>query len=92
MKKANYTYQVDGDILFIEDNGGIAPSVTNAIESVLTDIEEELKTSISNYKVIYRDSEGTIDGVMTKDGFFTNFYHIGEDNYHSAKLKVKPNL
>jgi hypothetical protein len=71
-------------------------SVTNGIEIILKEISEDLKnnrisgTGINNFKVIYEDSEGIIDGVaIDSDGEFMNFYHIGADNYQAAKLKIK---
>ena len=90
MRKSNYTYSIDGRTIYIIDNqcDGYL-SVTNNIENVLEEISKELNTSISNYEVIYKDTDGRIDGVHTKDGEFYDFYHIGETDYHAAKLKIK---
>lgn len=89
MQKDNYTYTIDGRILFIEDTN-INTSVTNDIENILASISKMENTSISNFDVIYRDSNGTIDGIHTKDNIFVKFYHIGQKTYHTAKLKIKP--
>lgn len=95
--KTNYTYTIDGNIIFIEDRSGNEfRTVTNAMESVLSEISQDLiedgisATGINNFKVIYSDSCGCIDGVsIDSSGKFLNFYHIGEANYHAAKLKVR---
>jgi hypothetical protein len=95
--KSSYTYTIDGNIIFIEDRSGNEfTTVTNAIESILHEISQDLiedgisATGINNFKVIYSDSYGCIDGVsIDSDGKFKNFYHIGETNYHAAKLKVR---
>lgn len=90
--KSNYRHQIDGRILFIEDLDHGGKSVTDNIENVLAEISEQLGTSISNFDVIYRDSENKIDGVHTCDGKFTGFYFIQETDYYKAKLKVKPRV
>jgi hypothetical protein len=66
--KSDYTYKIDGTVLFIEDRDLGRMSVTNNIENVLEEISKELGTSIQNYQVIYRDSDGNIDGVITQGG------------------------
>ncbi len=95
--KLNYAYTIDGNIIFIEDKSGNEfTTVTNSIESVLSEISQDLiedgisATGINNFKVIYKDSYGNIDGVqINSKGNFVNFYHIGETNYQAAKLKVR---
>jgi len=91
MRKSDYTYRIDGNILFIEDENRGNMSVTNNIENVLDEIAKELNTSMQNYRVVYRDSDGNIDGVSIKDGQFLNFYYIGETDFYAAKLKIKNN-
>ncbi len=89
--RSNYTYFIDGNILFIEDIG-LRKSVTNDIENVLEDLTKELNTSMFNFRVIYRDSYGRIDqALVNKDGKFRGFYYIGEASYHAAKLKIVEN-
>lgn len=95
--KSNYTYTIDGNIVFVEDMGGNEfASVTNTIESVLNEISSDLMlhgisaTGINNFKVIYRDSTGNIDGVIINSkGLFQEFYYIGETDFYAAKLKIK---
>lgn len=86
--KSNYTYTIDGNVIFIEDLDG-AMSVTNNVENVLQEISKEMESPISNFKVIYRDTDGNIDGISTEDGKFKDFYPIGERSYYAAKLKIK---
>lgn len=90
--KSNFTYKIEGNILFIEDLNLGGKSVTNDIENVIESIGNELRPtdiSINDLKVMYRDSDGTIDGIKTKSGSFEGFYFIGETEYEKAKLKVK---
>jgi hypothetical protein len=86
---ADFKYQIDGRVLFIEDLNLGNKSVTNDIENVLDKISKELNTSVSNFDIIYKDSTGTIDGVVTKNNQFVDFYSINEEDYYAAKLKIK---
>ena len=88
MKRSNYKYTIDGNIIFIEDLNLGSISVTNDIENVISDISKEMNTSMDNFKVIYKDSDGVIDGIVTDKGMFDKFYYIGEDDYYAAKLKI----
>ena len=88
--KTKYHTKVECDIIMITDlNEGM--SVTNNIETVLSEIEIELGHPIGEFKVIYKDTMGRIDGVITKDNKFSDFYSIGEDDFEYAKPKVKEN-
>lgn len=88
--KCDYTYTIEDDnILFIEDLNQGRMSVTNGIEDVLAEIAEKIDTNIQDCSVIYRDSDGMIDGVNTIRGEFSSFYHIGESELHAAILKIK---
>jgi exopolysaccharide biosynthesis protein len=92
MRKSNFTYTIDGNVLFIEDSNLGGMSVTNDIENVIEEIERELRPapiSINELDVIYRDSQGSIDGIKIKDGKFHDFYYIGESDYQSAKQKIR---
>lgn len=95
--KSVYEWQiVNQTVLFIEDlNQGM--SVTNNIENVLEEIGQELKASsggsisINDLQVIYRDTNGNIDGVNTQDGRLNTFYSINETDLEKAleKLQVR---
>lgn len=92
MKKSNFTYTIDGRVLFIEDSNMGGMSVTNDVENVIEEMNTLLSamgTSVKDFDVIYRDSDGMIDGIKTKDGKFHDFYFIGDRNYNAAKLKIK---
>jgi hypothetical protein len=92
MAKSNFTYTIDGKILFIQDSNEGGMSVTNDIEMVLHEMNEllkEMNTSLKEFDVIYRDSQGMIDGVYTKDDRYYDFYYIGESDYINAKNKIK---
>jgi hypothetical protein len=92
MAKSNFTYTIDGKILFIQDSNEGGMSVTNDIETVIYEMNEllkEMNSSIKEFDIIYRDSQGMIDGVYTKDDRYYDFYFIGESDYAVAKTKIK---
>lgn len=61
--KADYSYQIIDDVLAIEDLNNGNMSVTNDIEAVVHDIEEEEQIHAKDMKIVYKDSEGVWDGV-----------------------------
>ena len=90
--KSTFTYSINKDfqIIFIEDSN-IGMSVTNDIENVIESIARDFKkenNSISHYDIIYRDSNGIIDGIYITDEKFHDFYSIGETDYNKAILKI----
>ena len=89
MFRSKYTYTIDGNYLFIVDIGDGEKSVTNDIEEVLIDLTIELKTSMDNFIILYKDTEGRVDRVETKNGEFISFKLIGEKDFYAAKLKIK---
>lgn len=94
MSRADYDYSINGNILVITDLNFGRMSVTNDIEYVIAEINTTLKTngepSISNYKVVYQDSEGVFDGIIINDkDEFEDFYGIREKEFEKAKQKIK---
>lgn len=90
--KSTFTYSINKEfqIIFIEDSN-IGMSVTNDIENVIESIASDFRkenNSISHYMIIYRDSNGVIDGIFTTGEKFHSFYSIGETNYNKAILKI----
>lgn len=61
--RAEYEYDVEGSVLWIEDKGGMK-SVTNDIENILSDIA--ILQDISRKKIMYKDSDGIWDEVRAK--------------------------
>jgi len=91
---ANYSWGIDGQILWLKDNGGPGRSLTNDLENALARIQSEIEQPINTLKIIYRDSEGVWDGVrLTKfdlkavlvdaqwlnDGRYPHYYSQGLD-------------
>jgi hypothetical protein len=75
---ASYSFKIINGILAITDNDdGQCASVTNAVQSVLTEIAGQLKAPFSSI-VIYRDSSGMWDGIRHEGGQFKGFYPIRE--------------
>lgn len=87
--KADYKYEINGNIIFIEDLDLGNKSVTNDIENILEDVAEEHNLELNNFHVIYRDCTGDIDGVLIRNNEFSSFYSIGEKDYESAVKKIK---
>lgn len=95
--RAEYTYDVEGGILWIEENKGSIKSVTNDIENVLVDIAKD--QDISTKKIMYKDSDGIWDQVtatITTKGnniSITNleFLPLTETNFGKAKEKLISN-
>lgn len=58
--RAEYEYDVEGSILWIEDKGGLK-TVTNDIDNILKDIA--MIQDISKKKIMYKDSDGIWDGI-----------------------------
>lgn len=95
--RAEYNYDMEGSILWIEDKGGLK-SVTNDIDNILVDIA--LIHNISNKKIMYKDSDGIWDGitasVTTKkvNGKNTvsisnlDFFPLTEKDFGKAKEKL----
>lgn len=85
-----YKYTIDGRVLFIEGEGPGGRSLTNSIKEVIGDIGKEMGRPIGDFDfdIIYRDSEGTIDGVYLHGGV-PGFYYIGEEDFYAAKLKIR---
>lgn len=66
--RAEYTWGIDGNILWLKDNGTHGRSLTNDLENCLAEIQAEIDQPLNAYHIIYRDSEGDWDGVT-----FTKF-------------------
>ena len=73
MHRSNYTYKIGSNYLFITDLNIGGKSVTNDIENVLDDISKELNISLDNFKILYMESDGVVDGILTSNGEFKDF-------------------
>lgn len=62
--RAEYTYGMVNDILWIEDVGKNTRSVTNDMINVLNGIIKNENLKMRDYRVVYRDSNGNWDGVV----------------------------
>lgn len=90
MTRSDFSYKIVDDIFIcIVDEYAGRMSVTNDIENVIKYISTTLNKSIDNYKVIYKDTEGIIDGINTLNGEFKTFYHIGASTFNEAIEKIK---
>lgn len=60
---AKYSWGIDGRIIWIKDENQDHRSVTNDAENVLTEIAGELDGELTDYLVMYQDSEGIWDEI-----------------------------
>ncbi len=84
--QADFSWGIDGKILWLKDNGGPGRSLTNDMENALARIQAELdQTPINGYTIIYRDSEGVWDGVrLTRfdlQAVFLDFQWLSDGRY-----------
>jgi hypothetical protein len=97
---AKYDYGFDNRILWIEDLGGMK-SVTNDMENVLNTIASNHGIdSLTDYKIMYKDSQGIWDGVSLEEKPHTlfgrqvkeiinlSFFPITEREFTKAKEKL----
>lgn len=82
--RAEYEYDVEGGILWIEDKKGLK-TVTNDIENILRDIA--MIHDISNKKIMYKDSDGIWDGIRAT---ITNKKVMGENTVSISDLDFFP--
>jgi hypothetical protein len=90
MIESTFEYDTDGLVLWIKDMDLGGKSVTNDMENVLQRIIDE-GTNIYNYRIMYRDSSGTWDGVTvskTVKRIKFSFFAISEKDYDRAKSKL----
>lgn len=77
---------VDGqNIIVIEDLDAGGMSVTNNIEAVVKEAAGQLGVYPATALIVYRDSDGTYDGVRAAigDGQY-GFYHLGQQSEDAA--------
>lgn len=63
---SNYSWGIDGNILWLKDNGGPGRSLTNDMENALAEIQGQIENPLTEYRIIYKDSDGAWDGVTIK--------------------------
>ena len=84
--RSAYDLTIDGErhIVFIVDTGHeTRRSVTNDAENVIADLVR-LGIDLDRYRIIYRDSGGTWDGIDVEDGRFAGFYALRATNRTEA--------
>ena len=81
--RANYRMDVaeDGTVVVYDANDG-GRSVTNDAEAVLAEIDARI--GLGKRLVIYRDTEGTFDGLDHENGAFKGFYPLGRTDLRPA--------
>ena len=91
MSRSDYSYKVldipKGKFIAITDLNLGRMSVTNNIENVLEEIAGVESLSLLEYKIVYRDSEGTWDAWDQKQ---SRAVYLGETIILNVGLRVKP--
>ena len=87
MVKSDYAYKVEGKYLIIKDLNLGRMSVTNDIEEVLNEISNKITNPLDSYKIIYEDSDGMFDAVLTYQNEFSDYYILGVWSKEEAKEK-----
>jgi hypothetical protein len=91
--KSDYTFGVIDDVFYIEDLNLGRMSVTNNAENVISEIRKSFQGKLTQYYIIYKDSEGIWDQIIptySLNGCFEVFFkHLGETNLDDAVKKVK---
>ena len=74
--RAKFTWGVEGSILWLKDEGTECRSLTNDLENCLVEVSAQLPTgtSLTDYHIIYRDSEGDWDAIA-----ITELKNVAED-------------
>jgi hypothetical protein len=85
--QADFTYSIFGNVISIIDLNLGRRSVTNDIEAVLRRIEHWHQGSIAGFRIMYRDSEATWDGIKW-DGKTASFFALRETNEDEARKKL----
>lgn len=85
--RARYRYGIEGDILWLIDEGAGKP-LTNDMENALSDISET-EGGLDGMKIMYRDDFGTWDGVRVLRGERVEFFPIGETSFRKAVEKLR---
>jgi hypothetical protein len=86
--KADYEYDLAGDILWIIDRGGYK-SVTNDMENILREIGEVIgPDQLRKKKIMYRDSMQIWDGVRLSENGVVSFFPLTERDSMKAREKL----
>jgi hypothetical protein len=88
LPEAEFSYTVDQGILKVVDLSLGANSVTNDAEKVLSKIAQWHPGSITDYRIMYRDSLGIWDGPEW-DGPEVRFFPIRETDERAAERRLK---
>ena len=93
--RAEYSWGIDKTVLWLRDEGTESRSLTNDLNNCLVEIAGELppERKLTDYRIVYRDSEGTWDGVsVTKMGdleFDRQWVEKKGGSFHSMNLQTE---
>ena len=85
--EADFIYSISGNLISIIDLDLGNRSVTNDIENVLRKIEHYHQAPIGGFHFIYRDSQGTWDGIHW-NGQQASFFPLQESDEARARAKL----
>jgi 3-mercaptopyruvate sulfurtransferase SseA len=86
MNRSKYVFEQEGSFVFIEDLDE-GKSVTNDVENVVRDLAEE-GIDVDRSIIVYKDTSGTWDGILCRDGKFFAFRAIGAKSREQARNHI----
>lgn len=96
ISKSDYRFKFIDDVLIIEDLNLGRMSVTNNAEDVISEIRTSTDRTLTEYFIIYKDSEGVWDQMIPSYSLTgcseVFFKHIGETNLENAIAKLGESL
>ena len=87
--RANYTYEIHGNVIAVVDSNDGGKSVTNDAENVIADFVAK-GFDLSKCHVIYKDTRGVWDEMLVKNDAFADFRSINERELSSALARLNP--
>jgi hypothetical protein len=87
MHRARYTMRRIGDAVLLEDAAGETRSVTNDAEGVIRDLVER-GVRVDKCVIVYRDTMGIWDQLLTHNGEFATFHPLGVRTGEEAAMKA----
>lgn len=83
--KSTFTWAIEDEFIVIIDQDGRV-SVTNDVENVIGYIRAE-GVDVDAHQIIYRDSAGEWDGLLTRDGKFRAWRFLRGHSKEQAKAR-----
>jgi hypothetical protein len=84
IRDVHFTLQFEGDGVIILLDHGTGLSITNGAELVIAELALWLGDDLARYRVIYRDTMQTWDGLAHQHGRFTRYVPLQTNDRRAA--------